>query len=39
MANDAKTKGPLRSSIMIKGIDRATHRSLFYSLGWHPEYL
>jgi dihydroxy-acid dehydratase len=39
MANGAKTKGPLRSSIMTKGIDRATHRSLFYSMGWHPGHL
>lgn len=39
MANDAKTKGPLRSSIMTKGIDRATHRSLFYAMGWHPGHL
>lgn len=32
-------RGPLRSSIMTEGVDRATHRSLFYSMGWHPEHL
>ena len=32
-------RGPLRSSIMTKGIDRATHRSLLYSMGWHPSHL
>ena len=29
----------LRSSIMTKGLDRATHRSLFYSMGWMPGHL
>ena len=24
---------------MTKGLDRATHRSLFYSMGWRPEHL
>jgi dihydroxy-acid dehydratase len=24
---------------MTQGIERATHRSLFYSMGWHPEHL
>jgi dihydroxy-acid dehydratase len=24
---------------MTEGIDRATHRSLFYSMGWHPGHL
>jgi dihydroxy-acid dehydratase len=24
---------------MTEGIDRATHRSLFYSMGWHPDHL
>jgi dihydroxy-acid dehydratase len=32
-------RGPLRSSIMTEGVDRATHRSLFYSMGWHPAHL
>ena len=39
MFEAAKTRGPLRSSIMTKGIDRATHRSLFYSMGWHSGHL
>jgi dihydroxy-acid dehydratase len=33
------SRGALRSSIMTQGVDRATHRSLFYSMGWHPEHL
>jgi dihydroxy-acid dehydratase len=37
--NDEKNRGPLRSSIMTEGVDRATHRSLFYSMGWHPAHL
>jgi dihydroxy-acid dehydratase len=24
---------------MTKGVDRATHRSLLYSMGWRPEHL
>jgi dihydroxy-acid dehydratase len=24
---------------MTEGVDRATHRSLFYSMGWHPDHL
>jgi len=24
---------------MTQGIERATHRSLFYAMGWHPEHL
>jgi dihydroxy-acid dehydratase len=24
---------------MTKGLDRATHRSLLYSMGWHPAHL
>ncbi len=27
-------RGPLRSSIMTEGLDRASHRSLLYSMGW-----
>jgi dihydroxy-acid dehydratase len=33
------SRGPLRSSIITQGVDRATHRSLFYSMGWHPGHL
>jgi dihydroxy-acid dehydratase len=39
MANDLTPRGPLRSSVMTKGVDRATHRSLLYSMGWRPEHL
>ena len=31
--------GPLRSAIVTEGIDRATHRSLFYAMGWRPDDL
>ena len=33
------SRGPLRSSVMTKGLDRATHRSLFHSMGWDAESL
>ena len=39
MSNDKDSRGPLRSSVMTKGVDRATHRSLLYSMGWRPEHL
>ncbi len=39
MANQQNSRGPLRSSEMTKGVDRATHRSLLYSMGWRPEHL
>ena len=39
MSAEAEKRGPLRSSIMTKGLDRATHRSLFYAIGWHPRHL
>jgi dihydroxy-acid dehydratase len=39
MANAPNSRGPLRSSVMTKGVDRATHRSLLYSMGWRPEHL
>ena len=39
MANQQGSRGPLRSSVMTKGVDRATHRSLLYSMGWRPEHL
>ena len=29
-------RGPLHSSLITKGVDRATHRSLLYSMGWRP---
>jgi len=32
-------RGQLRSSQITKGVDRATHRSLFYSMGWLPRHL
>jgi dihydroxy-acid dehydratase len=32
-------RGPLRSSIMTEGIDRASHRSLLYAMGWDSEHL
>jgi len=38
--NDRETsRGPLRSSIVTEGVDRATHRSLFYSMGWDLDHL
>jgi dihydroxy-acid dehydratase len=39
MSERENRSGPLRSSIMTEGIDRATHRSLFYSMGWHADHL
>jgi len=39
MADIQKSRGPLRSSEMTKGVDRATHRSLLYSMGWRSEHL
>jgi len=39
MSHTPKSRGPLRSSIMTRGVDRATHRSLFYSMGWQPQHL
>ena len=39
MIDPQKGRGPLRSSQITEGIDRATHRSLFYSMGWHPEHI
>lgn len=39
MSDQNRSRGPLRSSIMTEGVDRATHRSLFYSMGWQPEHL
>jgi dihydroxy-acid dehydratase len=39
MPDQAASRGPLRSSLMTEGIDRATHRSLFYAMGWGPDDL
>ena len=39
MSDRENKRGPLRSSIMTEGVDRATHRSMFYSMGWHPDHL
>jgi dihydroxy-acid dehydratase len=39
MSNPETNRGPLRSSLMTEGLDRATHRSLFYAMGWSPEDL
>ena len=39
MSDRERSRGSLRSSIMTEGVDRATHRSLFYSMGWSAEHL
>jgi len=39
MSSTPNSRGPLRSSIMTQGVDRATHRSLLYSMGWQPQHL
>lgn len=39
MTRDNPSRGPLRSSLVTRGIDRATHRSLFYSMGLSRENL
>nr|WP_197282025.1 dihydroxy-acid dehydratase [Dethiosulfatarculus sandiegensis] len=36
---ETNSRGSLRSSLVTKGLDRATHRSLFYSTGLEPRYL
>jgi len=36
---DGQTRGPLRSSLVTEGVDRATHRSLLYSTGLRPANL
>ncbi|HRR41773.1 MAG TPA: dihydroxy-acid dehydratase, partial [Syntrophales bacterium] len=33
MTDTKSSRGSLRSSLVTQGIDRATHRSLFYSMG------
>ncbi len=39
MPTDDRAARPLRSAQMTQGITRATHRSLFYSMGWQPGHL
>ena len=39
MTDRSKSRGPRRSSMVTEGVERATHRSLFYSMGWHPSHL
>jgi len=39
MTEHPTDRGPLRSSIMTEGVDRATHRALLYAMGWDPEHL
>jgi len=34
MSSASTSRGSLRSSLMTEGIDRASHRSLFYAMGW-----
>ena len=36
---EQKQRGPLRSSLITEGIDRASHRSLFYSMGWQRDQI
>lgn len=39
MSEHQKKRGALDSAIMTSGVDRATHRSLLYSMGWEPDDL
>ena len=39
MSKDPNERGSLRSAIMTQGVDRATHRSLFYAMGWESSHL
>jgi len=39
LSKKKEVKEALRSSRMTQGLYRATHRSLFYSMGWRPEDL
>ncbi len=34
MSSPVPSRGPLRSSLITEGVDRASHRSLFYAMGW-----
>ncbi len=36
---EEKRRGPRRSSLITEGVDRATHRSLMYAMGWSAEDL
>ena len=37
MTDQPHGRGPLRSSLMTEGVDRASHRSLLYAMGWDRE--
>ncbi len=39
MSSESNPRGKLRSSVITRGLDRATHRSLFYSMGWDRAHL
>jgi dihydroxy-acid dehydratase len=39
MSLEEKDRSRLRSSAITRGVDRATHRSLFYAMGWHRAHL
>ncbi len=39
MSEKRERSGPLHSSLMTEGVQRATHRSLFYSMGWQQDDL
>ena len=39
MSTENKRRTQLRSSAVTQGLDRATHRSLFYSMGWRRSHL
>ena len=39
MSSESNHRGKLRSSVITRGLDRATHRSLFYSMGWDRAHL
>jgi dihydroxy-acid dehydratase len=39
MPSEEKDRRKLRSYAITQGLDRATHRSLFYSMGWHRAHL
>jgi len=36
MSDPETSRGPFTSSLITEGVDRATHRSLFYAMGWEP---
>jgi dihydroxy-acid dehydratase len=39
MPSTQENAAPLHSSLITEGIERATHRSLFYALGWQEQHL